>query len=85
MVLTTQMYFTSLVSGALTFLPAGIDVTEGSFVALLSLHGIDFSLSASIVLFTRLTTIWFATIIGIVLTRLVLKKEWKNIAKFFNV
>jgi len=73
--LTTQMYFTSLISGALTFLPAGIGVTEGSFVALLSLHGIDFSLSSSIVLFTRLTTIWFATIIGFVLTHFVLKKE----------
>jgi len=72
--LTTQMYFTSLVSGALTFLPAGIGVTEGSFVALLSLHGIDFSLSSSIVLFTRLTTIWFATIIGFISTRFVLKK-----------
>jgi len=71
--LTTQMYFTALVSGALTFLPAGIGVTEGSFVALLSLHDIDFSLSSSIVLFTRLTTIWFTTILGFIATRFVLK------------
>jgi len=71
--LTTQMYFTSLVSGALTFLPAGIGVTEASFVALLSLHEIDLSLSSSIVLFTRLTTIWFTTILGFIATRFVLK------------
>jgi len=73
--LTTQIYFTSIVSGALSFLPAGIGVTEGSFVSLLMLQNIDFSLASSLVLFSRLTTIWFATILGFIATRFVLKKN----------
>jgi len=72
---TTQMYFTALISGALSFLPAGIGITEGSFIVLLSLQDIEISQSSSIILFTRLTTIWFGTIVGFVATRFVLKRN----------
>jgi len=70
---TAQIYYTSILAGAITFLPAGIGVTEASFAGLLVLEGLEIATASSIVLFTRLATIWFATILGFVATRFILK------------
>ena len=72
---STQIFFTSMILGTLTFLPAGIGVTEGSFIALLYNRGIEFSLAAALVLFLRFTTIWFATGLGFLSMRYVLKEK----------
>lgn len=72
---TIQYYYTSLLLGALSFLPAGIGITEGSFIGFLVSRGLELSLASSLVLFSRLTTIWFATVIGFIAThRITLKK-----------
>jgi len=73
--LTSQIYFTSLGYGILSILPGGIGVTEGMFDYLLVKQGLDLSIASSIVIFTRLTTMWFATIIGVIFTRYALKQK----------
>lgn len=72
---TIQYYYTSLLFGALSFLPAGVGITEGSFIGFLLSRGVELSLASSLVLISRLTTIWFATVIGFIAThRITLKK-----------
>ena len=71
---TFQFYFTSIAYGAISLIPGGVGITEGTFIGLLISEGLTISLATSIVLFVRITTIWFATILGFISTRFVLKK-----------
>lgn len=73
--LTSQIYFTSLGYGVLSFLPAGIVVNEGLADFLLVRQGLNLSVAASLVILMRLCTVWFATVIGIVFTRIALKQK----------
>jgi len=73
--LTSQIYFTSLGYGILSLIPGGIGVTEGMADYLLVKQGLDLSIASSLVIFTRLTTLWFATIIGVIFTRYALKQK----------
>ena len=70
-----QFYFTSLNYGAISLIPGGVGVTESSFLGLLLLEGLDLSLSTAIVLFVRITTIWFATILGFLAYRYAFKNS----------
>jgi glycosyltransferase 2 family protein len=72
---TFQIYFTSLSYGAISLLPGGIGLTESSFLGLLTSNGLDYSISSSLVLFVRLTTIWFATVLGFIAMRFILRKN----------
>lgn len=72
-VLTSQIYFTSLGYGILSLIPGGIGVTEGIAEYMLVKQGLAISVASSIVIFTRLATIWFATSVGIVSTRFAFK------------
>lgn len=74
-ILTSQIYFTSLGYGILSLIPGGIGVTEGIADYLLVKQGIAISVASSIVIFTRLSTIWFATSIGLIFTRFTLKQK----------
>lgn len=74
-VLTSQIYFTSLGYGILSLIPGGVVVTEGVADYLLVNQGLDLSIASLIVIFTRLSTIWFGTIMGIVFTRFALKQN----------
>jgi len=74
-ILTSQIYFTSLGYGILSMIPGGIGVTEGVADYLLVQQGLAISVASSIVIFTRLTTMWFATGIGIIFTRFALKQK----------
>ena len=76
-VLTSQIYFTSLGYGVLSFLPAGIGVSESVGDFLLVRQGLDFSVASSLVILTRLSTVWFATAIGVIFTKIVLKQNVK--------
>lgn len=73
--LTSQIYLTSLGYGILSILPGGIGVSEGVAYFLLVRQGLDLSVASSLVILMRLSTLWFATIIGIVFTRIVLKQK----------
>ena len=76
-ILTSQIYFTSLGYGVLSLLPGGIGINESIADFLLVRQGLDLSIASSIVILTRLSTVWFATIVGVIFTRVVLKKSYK--------
>lgn len=73
--LTSQIYFTSLGYGILSLMPGGIGVTEGMANYLLVKQGLSLSIASSLVVFTRLATMWFATVIGAIFTRYALKQK----------
>ena len=73
--LTSQIYFTSLGYGILSLIPGGIGVTEGIADYLLVKQGLDLSIASSLVIFTRLTTMWFVTVVGVIFTRYALKQK----------
>jgi uncharacterized protein (TIRG00374 family) len=66
LLLSGQIYYTSLILGTLSFLPAGIIITESTMIAILLNQGLDFSLATLLVIFTRLVTTWLGTFLGIV-------------------
>ena len=59
-------YSSSLIVGALSFIPGGLGVAEGSLIGLFSLQNIDFSEAIVIVVLIRFFTLWFSTIVGFV-------------------
>lgn len=63
-VLSTLLVYTSTLFGAVSLLPGGLGVTEGSLVGLLSLNGLDFVRASAIVLLIRITSIWFSQVLG---------------------
>lgn len=71
----TQFYLTSLGFGAISLLPGGVGVTEGGLLFFLISKNLQLSTASALVLFIRLTTIWFATIMGFVSTHFVLKQK----------
>ncbi len=73
--LTTQIYLTSLGYGILSLLPGGIGVSEGVADLLLVRQGLELSVAALLVILMRLCTVWFATGVGIIFTRIVLKQK----------
>lgn len=59
-----QIYYTSLLIGNLSFLPAGVIVTESGMIAMLVNNGIDFSLASLAVIFMRFIGTWIPAIAG---------------------
>lgn len=57
--------FSSLL-GALSFLPGGLGVAEGSIMALLLLSGLGRGMAAATTLVTRFSTLWLGVAIGLV-------------------
>ena len=78
--LTSQIYFTSLGYGVLSFLPGGIGVNESIADFLLVQQGLELFVATSLVILTRLSTVWFATIVGIMFSQYALKQQ-KQIGK----
>lgn len=72
-IFSTQIYFTSILSGVLSFIPGGLVVTEGSMLGLLVKYGTDFTLATVSVMFVRLVTIWYTTILGLITTKFIIK------------
>ena len=69
---TTLSIHSSSLLGNITMIPAGLGVTEISAVGFLIQNGLELSLATSIVIIIRLVTTWFATIIGLVTSRIYL-------------
>nr|MDA3861387.1 lysylphosphatidylglycerol synthase transmembrane domain-containing protein [Melioribacteraceae bacterium] len=57
-------YLFSVFIGSISFLPAGLGVTDGSISILLANIGIDRDISVSTALIIRIATLWFALVIG---------------------
>ena len=66
LILSGQIYYTSLVLGSLTFIPSGLIITESSMLGLLLNTGVDLSLASLSVILIRLITTWLGTMIGII-------------------
>jgi len=63
--LSAQIYYTSLILGIVTMIPAGVVVTELNMIGLITSQQIEFTIAALIVIFTRIVTTWSTTIIGV--------------------
>ena len=57
------------IAGALSFLPGGLGVTEGTMTILLvgSATGVDQPTALTATLLMRLATLWFAVLMGLIL------------------
>ena len=66
--LATLIYAATTVAGALSFLPGGLLVTEASMALLLarSATGVDEPTAIAATIITRLCTLWFAVLLGLV-------------------
>ena len=60
------IYTTSILLGAISFIPAGLGVAEGSIAGLLTLHGIDVSTALILSIMIRILTLWYSVSIGFI-------------------
>lgn len=73
-----QVYYASIIFGAISFIPGGAGITEGSMTGLLMHKNIDLSLITSLIIFIRLTTIWFSTGFGFLMAYFTILKRTKT-------
>jgi uncharacterized protein (TIRG00374 family) len=66
--LATLIYAVTTVAGALSFLPGGLLVTEGSMTLMLitAAQGLDRPGAVAATILTRLCTLWFAVVLGLI-------------------
>jgi len=66
--LAVVIYASTTIAGALSFLPGGLGVTEGAMIVLLvqSAARLDRATAFDATLLTRLATLWFAVVLGLV-------------------
>lgn len=63
-------YVSSLILGAVSFIPGGIGVAEGSLAGLFNLQGIDISTAFVLVVIIRLFTLWYGVAVGFIALKL---------------
>ena len=63
---TISIYSSSVVIGAISFIPGGLGITEGSLIGLFSLEGIDVSLALILSVMIRILTMWYSVSIGFI-------------------
>lgn len=64
--LATFIYSFSTIAGAISMLPGGLGLTEGSMTGLLVLNKVPKDESAAITIIIRLATLWFAVALGLI-------------------
>jgi uncharacterized protein (TIRG00374 family) len=62
--MATGIFLISTLAGGLTGAPGGVGGAEAAMVALLTLQGVPLTLSVPATLVIRITTLWFAILIG---------------------
>ena len=60
------IYITSSLLGAISFIPGGIGVTEGSIAGLFTLNGIDVSTALILTIMIRILTLWYSVAVGFI-------------------
>ena len=60
------IYATSTLLGAISFIPGGIGITEGSIAGLFTLNGVDVSTALILSVMIRVLTLWYTVIVGFV-------------------
>jgi len=63
---TISIYSSSVIIGAISFIPGGLGITEGSLIGLFSLEGIDISLALVLSVMIRILTMWYSVSIGFI-------------------
>ena len=63
---TSFSYAFAIIAGAVSLLPGGLGVTEGSLTFLLVNKGIPDSTAVATTLLVRIVTLWFAVVVGII-------------------
>jgi glycosyltransferase 2 family protein len=61
---TTFVYSFSTIAGALSILPGGVGVTEGSLTYLIHNNGFTMDISVLATFIVRVVTLWFAVVVG---------------------
>ncbi len=66
--LATLIYASTTIAGALSFLPGGLVVTEAAMTLFLveTARGVDEPTAAAATILTRLATLWFAVLLGVI-------------------
>lgn len=73
------IYATSSLLGALSFLPGGLGVMEGSMeIFLASILAIPTALAGALIILIRMTTLWFGVTLGLIFLLLVTNQLEKN-------
>ncbi len=61
-----SIYATSILLGAISFVPGGIGITEGALVGLFTLEGIDVSTALILSVIIRIFVLWYSVSIGFI-------------------
>lgn len=65
-----SIYTSSLVLGAISFIPGGIGVAEGSLIGLLNYQGIELPVALVLVILIRFFTLWYSVVVGFIALKL---------------
>ena len=60
------IYATSTLLGAISFIPGGIGITEGSIAGLFTLNGVDISTALILGVMIRVLTLWYSVGVGFI-------------------
>jgi uncharacterized protein (TIRG00374 family) len=60
------IYTTSTLLGAISFIPGGIGITEGTLTGLFTLEGIDVSTALFLSVMIRILTLWYSVCVGFI-------------------
>jgi len=63
---TISSYSSSLIIGAISFIPGGVGIAEASLIGLFTIQNIELSNAIVLVVLIRLFTLWFSTLSGFV-------------------
>ena len=61
-----SIYSSSIIIGAVSFIPGGVGVAEGSIAGLLNLSGINLSVAFALGILIRIFTLWYGVVAGFV-------------------
>ena len=72
------IYVLSVLFGAISFVPGGIGVTEGTIVGLLTINGIDVSTALILSVMARIMTLWSPACIGFICLKFSVNFSFKD-------
>jgi len=73
-----SIYSTSILLGAISFIPAGMGVTEGSITGLLTVYGLDLSTALILSVMIRILTLWYSVSVGFIAAKFSGGLSFKN-------